>query len=132
MRRPPRSTRTDTLFPYTTLFRSLSNIELSVAARLRSVPTDEIASEAEMPALPAVREATIGGVIEGRYTFDNYVVGKPNELAYNAARTLAEGGKHASHPPFLHGQTGLGRPEEPRVGQDGVPPCTSRWSPPTF
>src|SRR3546814_10234958 len=25
-RRPPRSTRTDTLFPYTTLFRSLPNI----------------------------------------------------------------------------------------------------------
>src|SRR3546814_13474696 len=26
-RRPPRSTRTDTLFPYTTLFRSLTEIE---------------------------------------------------------------------------------------------------------
>ena len=87
----------------------LSNIELSVAARLRSVPTDEIASEAEMPALPAVREETIGDVIEGRYTFDNYVVGKPNELAYNAARTLAEGGKIAFNPLFLHGQTGLGK-----------------------
>src|SRR3546814_17102771 len=30
IRRPPRSTRTDTLFPYTTLFRSLSTL----AARL--------------------------------------------------------------------------------------------------
>src|SRR3546814_12634104 len=27
IRRPPRSTRTDTLFPYTTLFRSQSNLE---------------------------------------------------------------------------------------------------------
>src|SRR3546814_5615324 len=27
IRRPPRSTRTDTLFPYTTLFRSLKNME---------------------------------------------------------------------------------------------------------
>src|SRR3546814_1777159 len=27
IRRPPRSTRADTLFPYTTLFRSLSEIE---------------------------------------------------------------------------------------------------------
>src|SRR3546814_18617652 len=27
IRRPPRSTRTDTLFPYTTLFRSLANVE---------------------------------------------------------------------------------------------------------
>src|SRR3546814_8986218 len=29
VRRPPRSTRTDTLFPYTTLFRSLSAAQLS-------------------------------------------------------------------------------------------------------
>src|SRR3546814_17592194 len=28
IRRPPRSTRTDTLFPYTTLFRSFQNIAL--------------------------------------------------------------------------------------------------------
>src|SRR3546814_8028852 len=28
IRRPPRSTRTDTLFPYTTLFRSLSQIDI--------------------------------------------------------------------------------------------------------
>src|SRR3546814_16075625 len=27
IRRPPRSTRTDTLFPYTTLFRSVCNVE---------------------------------------------------------------------------------------------------------
>src|SRR3546814_8357079 len=30
IRRPPRSTRTDTLFPYTTLFRSLAAIPLPV------------------------------------------------------------------------------------------------------
>src|SRR3546814_5647770 len=30
IRRPPRSTRTDTLFPYTTLFRSPSGITLSL------------------------------------------------------------------------------------------------------
>src|SRR3546814_8658608 len=29
IRRPPRSTRTDTLFPYTTLFRSICDIEKS-------------------------------------------------------------------------------------------------------
>src|SRR3546814_5650639 len=29
IRRPPRSTRTDTLFPYTTLFRSASAVQLS-------------------------------------------------------------------------------------------------------
>src|SRR3546814_19874214 len=42
IRRPPRSTRTDTLFPYTTLFRSLSILfwSLSIAAHalVRSMP----------------------------------------------------------------------------------------------
>src|SRR3546814_15621931 len=32
IRRPPRSTRTDTPFPYTTLFRSFQRIEAAVAA----------------------------------------------------------------------------------------------------
>src|SRR3546814_18977601 len=35
IRRPPRSTRTDTLFPYTTLFRSL--VELQTACELNYV-----------------------------------------------------------------------------------------------
>src|SRR3546814_14579502 len=30
IRRPPRSTRTDTLFPYTTLFRSVASIRMGV------------------------------------------------------------------------------------------------------
>src|SRR3546814_6444985 len=33
IRRPPRSTRTDTLFPYTTLFRSLESSEIAAIAR---------------------------------------------------------------------------------------------------
>src|SRR3546814_5014200 len=35
IRRPPRSTRTDTLFPYTTLFRSQSRFPRGVAGRRR-------------------------------------------------------------------------------------------------
>src|SRR3546814_12088892 len=43
IRRPPRSTRTDTLFPYTTLFRSLDDAELQKGfraglVRLNAVP----------------------------------------------------------------------------------------------
>src|SRR3546814_8328761 len=37
IRRPPRSTRTDTLFPYTTLFRSERVADLAVHAGLPSV-----------------------------------------------------------------------------------------------
>src|SRR3546814_1099436 len=47
IRRPPRSTRTDTLFPYATLFRSLARSELSRATRLiadQAVSGEEIDS----------------------------------------------------------------------------------------
>src|SRR3546814_12732946 len=37
IRRPPRSTRTDTLFPYTTLFRSTGPVAEDIVAELRSL-----------------------------------------------------------------------------------------------
>src|SRR3546814_12468555 len=37
IRRPPRSTRTDTLFPYTTLFRSHANVRAALVAIARAV-----------------------------------------------------------------------------------------------
>src|SRR3546814_10505180 len=43
IRRPPRSTRTDTLFPYTTLFRSMA----------MSVPTAVSAAHASLSVMPA-------------------------------------------------------------------------------
>src|SRR3546814_18246322 len=41
IRRPPRSTRTDTLFPYTTLFRSPYRIEPDGAARILLITSRE-------------------------------------------------------------------------------------------
>src|SRR3546814_17500922 len=35
IRRPPRSTRTDTLFPYTTLFRSVASLMCPLSRRVR-------------------------------------------------------------------------------------------------
>src|SRR3546814_20031087 len=51
-RRPPRSTRTDTLFPYTTLFRSLVQVE----AEFLLVPEDREAFRVRLhqPVLDAV------------------------------------------------------------------------------
>src|SRR3546814_12359399 len=40
IRRPPRSTRTDTLFPYTTLFRSMSKVIRDSAGALLTVIND--------------------------------------------------------------------------------------------
>ncbi len=52
--------------------------------------------------------------LDPRYTFENFVVGKPNELAYAAARRVAETvvGDHRSapfNPLFLYGGVGLGK-----------------------
>ncbi|MCV2875839.1 chromosomal replication initiator protein DnaA [Rhodobacteraceae bacterium XHP0102] len=43
------------------------------------------------------------------YTFDQFIVGKPNELAHAAARRVAEGGPVAFNPLFLYGGVGLGK-----------------------
>ena len=47
--------------------------------------------------------------VEARYNFDNFMVGKSNELAYNAAQAVAEPGPVGFNPLFLHGTTGLGK-----------------------
>ena len=47
--------------------------------------------------------------LEPRYRFENFVVGKANEVAFNAAQTLAIADKVAFNPLFLHGGTGRGK-----------------------
>src|SRR3546814_14977806 len=58
IRRPPRSTRTDTLFPYTTLFRSTGRrnpaLRAAAPARARSHPADAHADWHGVPEFPAV------------------------------------------------------------------------------
>jgi chromosomal replication initiator protein len=50
-----------------------------------------------------------GASLDGRFTFDRFVVGKPNELAHAAARRVAEGGPVTFNPLFLYGGVGLGK-----------------------
>src|SRR3546814_19254463 len=45
IRRPPRATRTDTLFPYTTLFRSRAEVVLDVAGALDLIRMGGVALE---------------------------------------------------------------------------------------
>lgn len=59
---------------------------------------------------PAPRDPNLQGApLEGKLTFDNFVVGKPNELAFAAARRVAEGGPVTFNPLFLYGGVGLGK-----------------------
>jgi len=50
-----------------------------------------------------------GAPLDHRFTFDTFVVGKPNELAHAAARRVAEGGPVTFNPLFLYGGVGLGK-----------------------
>jgi chromosomal replication initiator protein len=47
--------------------------------------------------------------LDARFTFENFVVGKPNELAYAAARRVAEAMTVPFNPLFLYGGVGLGK-----------------------
>ncbi len=71
----------------------------------------------QMPA-PAKAKATSktaaprdnsGSPLDARFTFDTFIVGKPNELAHAAARRVAEGGPVTFNPLFLYGGVGLGK-----------------------
>ena len=80
----------------------------AIAAEIPAVPVPSVAQAVAGPEfeLPA-------SSIDGRCSFDNFVVGKPNELAHAAARRVAEGvaegGPMTFNPLFLYGGVGLGK-----------------------
>ena len=51
----------------------------------------------------------LGVRLDPRFTFDHFIVGKSNELAYSAARRVAESATVSYNPLFLYGGVGLGK-----------------------
>ena len=51
----------------------------------------------------------ISAPLDPRYAFENFVVGKPNEFAYAAARRVSEAKSVPFNPLFLYGGVGLGK-----------------------
>ena len=51
----------------------------------------------------------IAAPLDPKFTFDQFVVGKPNEFAYAAARRVAEALSVQFNPLFLYGGVGLGK-----------------------
>src|SRR3546814_13902653 len=129
IRRPPRSTRTDTLFPYTTLFRSDINGGSNISF---TAPTSD-----QITASPGTYNnisSEFGGVLifEDKATS---VAGKDSRINGNA--TLHLGG--AIYMPNQDMEmTGNASPstqcllliksEERRVGKECGSTCRSRWS----
>ena len=54
-------------------------------------------------------ENLLVAALDSRFTFENFVVGKPNELAYAAAQRVAGSDDVNFNPLFLYGGVGLGK-----------------------
>src|SRR3546814_20881914 len=110
IRRPPRSTRTDTLFPYTTLFRSVTVRE--------NLTWDQVASiEVNAPELPGL------SIEVGETRHYPYFGTTAHIVGYVGAVSDAEltGDPVLSIPGFKNGKTGIDRqPEEALRGKAGA------------
>ncbi|OOY32314.1 chromosomal replication initiator protein DnaA [Thioclava sp. F36-6] len=97
---------------------SAERVNISVPSRR---PMNGTANGATRPTVPAPApvakprktprpdEPLPGAPLDSRFTFDSFVVGKPNELAHAAAKRVAEGGPVTFNPLFLYGGVGLGK-----------------------
>jgi len=82
----------------------ISRLEFSAPEQVQSAPAPTPRVEVkpagiDLPSSP----------LDSRFTFDQFVVGTPNELAHAAARRVAEGGDVTFNPLFLYGGVGLGK-----------------------
>src|SRR3546814_16594613 len=109
-RRPPRSTRTDSLFPYTTLFRSIVRIDEQrigeLLGRAREAREDE--------------HARILGILRR----DIFLGDEVHPVAKRGDEADLGGAIESEQ--FVAADT---RSDERRVGKEGVSTCRSRWSP---
>src|SRR3546814_20954369 len=114
-RRPPRSTRTDTLFPYTPLFRSLRPVVRHQSGRANTPVAFKLPGHGRIDrAYPCRRLPMAVRIRNRRHLHAKQVIEK---------RPI--GPRHLAFPRSVVMQ---GRSEERRVGKEWVSPCRSRWS----
>ena len=85
------------------------NIRLSARSEVKRPSGDTSETTDKAPAAPSQAPQMEGAALDPKYTFDSFVVGKSNELAYAAAKRIAESTEVAFNPLFLHGGVGLGK-----------------------
>ncbi len=90
--------------------KSLS-IRLAAKGAVPATPAQAInrTSEQAGPDTSASTADDEKAALDPKYTFDSFVVGKSNELAYAAAKRIAESDEVSFNPLFLHGGVGLGK-----------------------
>jgi chromosomal replication initiator protein len=85
----------------------INRIRFEVDSKSNNLANSQPSAPAHI-SFPKDNELT-GAQLDKRFTFDAFVVGKPNELAHAAARRVAEGGDVSFNPLFLYGGVGLGK-----------------------
>src|SRR3546814_11668966 len=121
IRRPPRSTRTDTLFPYTTLFRSLSGTGLEAQHR---AATGEALDATEIEARAAAGDAAAEGSLR-RYE-DQLARALASIINVLDPDVIVLGGGMSKLERLYRSVPAI-RSEERRVGKEWASTCRSRW-----
>jgi chromosomal replication initiator protein len=104
---------------YADRIRALWNGENGTIAAVEILVITKSTAEPTLAQPAAMREAEpeekdVGAPLDPRFTFENFIVGKPNELAHAAARRVAEAAVAGNrsvpfNPLFLYGGVGLGK-----------------------
>lgn len=68
-----------------------------------------VSEDKSLPEESLLDISDVGSNLDPRFTFENFVVGKPNELAHAAAHKVAESETVTFNPLFLYGGVGLGK-----------------------
>src|SRR3546814_19903709 len=119
IRRPPRSTRTDTLFPYTTLFRSIQYVRENIGTFFHCSGTARIGPDDLAVVDPQLR---VRG-LEGVWIADASVM--PSIPTCNTPAPTVATPERAAHPPRSLPQHPCTPPLRPRL-----PPFTTQYPPP--
>src|SRR3546814_15887247 len=123
IRRPPRSTRTDTLCPYTTLFRSIFAIWKFPSFK----------AQAELGSAYAARVGCSCRYVQGRTLESCQSDFEPGmemvSISQDPEKKTITGSVPLLASRSAHYAGSSARSEERRVGKECVSTCRSRWSP---
>src|SRR3546814_15264825 len=122
IRRPPRSTRTETLFPYTTLFRSRAAKQED-----RKMAGILVIHGLGMNMRGKVKQDVFGAMTLPEYDASIRAAAEELGLSPEIFQSNAEG-EIVDKLSEAAGR-GVARSDERRVGTECVSPCRSRWSP---
>src|SRR3546814_20178221 len=133
IRRPPRSTRTDTLCPYTTLFRSFGGIGVAGVdrgVRDRGISLDRIVDRliegGEREALVAIEIPFVARLGIPQFAVGQRRVAAEETIGFGVLIDLRDEFAELRPRNRLR-PVEAKRSEERRVGKECVSPCRSRW-----